>query len=564
MKTQKTISNMLATAALTIAAAVPSFGQTDLGSSCGCLPVASRSTVNMSSLPGYNATTGELDQGAVLNCNTTYILDKKIYVPANQSITIPAGALIKGKFEPNATDAVALIIERGAKIFAVGTADCPIVFTAQDDPLDNTYSLTNKGKWGGIVILGKASNNLTLAANGPFQPGVGDGKLAVADGIGTMEGFASSNSKDQFGNPPAQFDDNDNSGVLKYVSIRYAGAVLQVGGEINALSLGSVGAGTTIDHIDVVACSDDAIECFGGTVNIKYASMIFGNDDMFDFDDGYRGKVQFLFGLKSDNAGSPDADNGFEMDADDQKSNNTPRSHPLIYNATMIGNTKTAQTSDNSAIAAINAKELTEGEINNSIFFNFKYGLNLVKALGTRTGTSEAYHNWANTGGNGTNSLKIKCNTFINFTSNTGAGDVFVDLAVDKNPSTVSSTDRTQFTTTDQNVTVTSPTGVPGFSGNFTINNTNNTVSLATDATPNPALTVGAGCATPSDAFFTPAPYRGAFSSTGASWLQKWTFESLIKAVQGAAPCPTDLSNDGTTGAADLNLLLQQFGQQCK
>ena len=111
------------------------------------------------------------------------------------------------------------------------------------------------------------------------------------------------------------------------------------------------------------------------------------------------------------------------MDADDQKSNLTPRSHPVIYNVTMIGNGKQALTSDNSGIAAIEAKELTEGEIYNSVFANFRYGLNLIKSLGTRTGTSEAYHNWANTGGNGSNSLKIKCNSFVGMTK---------DIAIDK------------------------------------------------------------------------------------------------------------------------------------
>ena len=557
MKTQKTISNLLATAALSVAAILPSFGQTNLGASCGCPAVGSRATVNMSSLPGFNATTGELDNGAVLNCGTIYILDQKIYVPSGQSITIPAGTLIKGKFDATPANATALVIERGAKIYAVGTPDCPIVFTAQADPMDGTYAFTNKGQWGGVVILGKATNNLTLAANGPFQPGVGDGKLAVADGVGTMEGFASSNSKDQFGGT----DDNDNSGILKYVSIRFAGAILQVGGELNALSLGSVGAGTTIDHIDIVSSADDGIEAWGGTVNIKYASMLFGNDDMFDWDDGYRGKVQFLFSLKTDNTASLDADNGFEMDSDDQKSNNTPRSHPVIFNATMIGNNKTTQTSDNSAIAAINAKELTEGEISNSVFANYKYGLNLVKALGTRTGTSEAYHNWANTGGNGTNSLKIKCNTFVNFTSTSGAGDVMVDLSVDKNPSLVSGTDRTQFTTTDLNVTAAT---IAGFNPALTINNATATITVAPDATPNPALSV-AGCPTaPVDGFFVPAAYRGAFAPSGKSWLADWTYNAITKAVQGSQPCPTDINQDGSTSGADLNSLLQSFGQQCK
>jgi hypothetical protein len=558
MKTQKTISKILATVALSAAAVLPSFGQLDLGAACGCPPVGSRGTpVNMSSLPGFNATTGELDNGAVLNCATIYVLDQKIYVPSGQSITIPPGTLIKGKFDASPANATALVIERGAKIYAVGTPDCPIVFTAAADPMNNTYPVANKGQWGGIVILGKAVNNLTLAANGPFQPGVGDGKLAVADGIGTMEGFATSNSKDQFGGT----DDNDNSGILKYVSIRFAGAILQVGGELNALSLGSVGRGTTIDHVDIVSCADDAIEAWGGTVNIKYASMVFGNDDIFDYDDGYRGKAQFLFGLKTDNTASVDADNGFEMDSDDQKSNNTPRSHPVIYNVTMIGNNKTVQSSDNSAIAAINAKELTEGELYNSVFANFKYGLNIVKALGTRTGASEAYHNWATTGGNGSSSLKIKCNTFVNFTSLSGATDVMVDIAVDKNPSLVSATDRTQFTTTDLNVTAAT---VAGFNPLFAINNNTSVVGTPADATPNPALSITGCPVPPADGFFSPAPYRGAFAPNGKSWLADWTYNAVLGSVQGAKPCPTDISGDGSTTGADLNLLLQQFGQQCK
>jgi len=557
MKTQKTISKFLATAALSVAAVLPSFGQTSLGASCGCPAIGSRATVNMSSLPGFNATTGELDNGAVLNCGTIYILDQKIYVPSGQSITIPAGTLIKGKFDATPANATALVIERGAKIYAAGTAECPIVFTAQADPLDGTYSFSNKGQWGGVVVLGKAVNNLTLAANGPFQPGVGDGKLAVADGVGTMEGFASSNSKDQFGGT----DDNDNSGILKYVSIRFAGAILQVGGELNALSLGSVGAGTIIDHIDIISSADDGIEAWGGTVNIKYASILFGNDDAFDYDDGYRGKVQFLFSLKTDNTASLDADNGFEMDADDQKSNLLPRSHPVIYNATMIGNNKTAQTSDNSAIAAINAKELTEGELYNSVFANYKYGLNLVKALGTRTGASEAYHNWSTAAGNGSASFKVKCNTFVNFTSTSGAGDVMVDLSVDKNPSLVSVADRTQFTTTDLNVTAAT---ITGFNPALTVNNTTSVISVTPDATPNPALSV-TGCPTaPVDGFFVAAPYRGAFAPSGKSWLSDWSYSVVVKAVQGAVPCPTDITLDGSTSGADLNALLQQFGQQCK
>ncbi|MBK7572938.1 MAG: hypothetical protein IPI10_15470 [Bacteroidetes bacterium] len=307
---------------------------------------------------------------------------------------------------------------------------------------------------------------------------------------------------------------------------RHSGANLQVGGEINGLTLGSVGRGTTIEHIEIISCADDAIEFFGGTVDVKYFATLFGNDDMLDWDDGYRGRIQFAFGIKSSTndtlSTSPDADNGFEMDADDQKSNLLVRSHPNIYNVTMIGNGKKILTSDNAGIAAIEAKELTEGEIYNSVFANFRYGLNLIKALGTRTGSSEAYHNWANTGGNGSNSLKIKCNTFVGMSN---------DIAIDKNNTGVLlSTDTAQFYTTDKNVRATT---IPGFDYTWTMNSSTNIVTAQYDATPNPALSTTGCPVAPSDGFYSIAPYRGAFASTGKNWLSDWSYTQVLNVTAG-------------------------------
>lgn len=553
-----TFSKIIATTALAFTAMAPVFAQTNLGASCGCpSPVSARPTVNLSTLAtNGGAGDGELiADNVILDCSKTWILDKKIYVRPGATLTIQPGTVIKGN-TGTAANATALTVEVGGKIFAAGTEECPIVFTAAADNLDGTFPVSSHGQWGGVCIAGKATNNLTLAANGPFQPGVGDGRICVANGLGTFEGFSSSNSKDQFGvnlTAGGVFDDNDNSGVLRYVSIRYAGAILQVGGELNALSLGSVGRGTTIDHIEIVSCADDGIELWGGTVNIKYASMLFGNDDMFDFDDGYSGKVQFLFGLKTaDNSTNVDSDNGFEMDADDQKSNLTPRSHPIMYNITMIGNNKSILTSDNSGIAAIQAKELTEGEIYNSVFANFRYGLNLVKALGTRTGTSEAYHNWAVTGGNGSQSLKIKCNSFVGTTK---------AIAIDKNAAgTTLASDSTQFFTTDLNESVTT---VPGFTYLWAMNAVNNSVTTKYDATPNPALST-AGCpVAPVDGFFTPAPYKGAFSATEKSWLSDWSYAQVLNVTPGLQPCPTDINGDGITNNVDFLQLLGSFNQSC-
>jgi hypothetical protein len=551
---KKTISKFAASAALALVS-MSGFAQVNLGASCGCpTPVSSRPTVLLSTLAtNGGAGDGELiATNVILDCSKTWILDKKIYVAPGKTVTIQPGTVIKGN-TGTAANATALVVEVGGKIFASGTEDCPIVFTAAADNLDGTFPIASNGQWGGVCIAGKATNNLTLAANGPFQAGVGDGKIAVADGLGTFEGFASSNTKDQFGVnlSSGAFDDNDNSGILKYVSIRHAGAILQVGGEINALSLGSVGRGTTIDHVEIVSSADDGIEIWGGTVNLKHITMLFGNDDNLDYDDGWQGKVQFLFVLKTDNTASVDSDNGFEGDSDDQKSNNLPHSHPVVYNATMIGNSKTTVTSDNSSIAAINAKELTEGEFYNSVFANWKNGFNTIKSLGTRTGTSESYHNWATTGGNGTNSLKVKCNTFIGVTN---------PITVGSNPANVVASDNTQFTTTDLNVSVAS---VPGFDYTFTVNNTTNAIAQNVDATPAPALSTS-GCPTaPVDGFFSVAPYRGAFATGGQNWLSGWAYSVLLSAVQGVQPCPTDINGDGVTTNVDFLQLLGKFNQSC-
>ena len=225
METKKQFSKLVATATLALASIAPTFAQSNLGSACGCPSVASRPTVLLSSLPGFTAIAGtyggELTTGATLTCANNYIIDQKIYIPSGQTITINPGTVLKGRIAPDGAStpgvpdpakASALVIERGGKVMADGSADCQIVFTAEADPLDGTFAISNKGQWGGVVILGKATNNLTLAANGPFVAG-GSGKLAVADGLGTIEGFATSNTQDQYGvnlSTGGVFDDNDN------------------------------------------------------------------------------------------------------------------------------------------------------------------------------------------------------------------------------------------------------------------------------------------------------------------------------------------------------------------
>ena len=589
------LSKLFATASLSLIAASPILAQSNLGASCGCPAVSTRPEVIVSSMAGYTAVTGtyggELTTGAAFTCDKTYILDKKIYIPAGQVLTIEPGTVIKGAVNSVAAEATALVIERGGKIIASGTESCPIVFTAYADAVNGTYPIANKGMWGGIVLLGKASNNLNLAENGPFVVGGTSGKLAAADGLGVIEGFATNNYQDRYGVNTStsvvagelssqSFDDNDNSGILRYVSIRHAGAILAVGAEINGLTLGSVGRGTTIEHIEIVSCADDNIEFFGGTVNVKYVTTLFGNDDMFDWDLGWSGNAQFLFGMKSDLTSSLDNDNGFESDNDDGKSYSTPFSNPTIYNVTLVGNAKTPGNSDNSALAAINAKEFTKGSIYNSVFANFRNGFNLAKSVtststvpvvGSRTYVEggDAWHNWTNnpsspalatsSTGNGTLSLKVKCNTFVGMTNalTTGASSSSAGTVI-----ATTSADYIQFTQTDKNDVVAGNT-LPGFNYNFTVNTATNVFSVKNDVVPNPALST-VGCPTaPVNGFFEPANYRGAFSSTGDNWLSDWSYSALLNSTNGVAACPTDLNYDGVTDVNDFLIFGPAFGTSC-
>ena len=567
MKKKLPISKMIASAALAVAAIAPSFGQVIVGGACGCPKLASRPTVELSSLADFTAISGtyggELTNGAVLTCDKTYIIDKKIYIPAGKTLTIAPGTVLKGRIAPDGTTpgvpdpakASALIIERGGKIIANGTADCQIVFTAEADTLDGKYPISNIGKWGGLVILGKATNNLTLAANGPFEAKGTNKKLCVQNGLGTIEGFATSNTQNYFGanlTAGESFDDNDNSGILRYVSVRHAGAILEIGSELNGITLGSVGRGTTLENLEVVSCADDNIELFGGTVNLKYVSTLFGNDDMFDYDLGWSGKAQFLFGMKANTNTSIDSDNGFEADSDDDKSNNTPKSTPVFYNVTLIGNSKTVKTSDNTGMFAIAAKEATGGEFYNSVFANFMNGFNTVKSLGTRaTGSNESYHYWSTANGLGTTILKVKCNTFVGVTNPLTVGGV---------ASGAVQADIDQFAA-DGNLSVTS---LPGFDYSFTIDPATNAITVKNDVSPNPALSIS-GCPTaPMDGFFKYANYRGAFSSNlNENWLSNWSYSQVLGATKGIVACPTDINADGVTNVSDFLRLVNEFGKNC-
>ena len=244
-----------------------------------------------------------------ITSNTTWSgvirLTNKIFVKNNATLTIAPGTIIRGDKATQGT----LIITRGAKINANGTANEPIVFTS-DQPVGNRA----EGDWGGVVILGLARNN---------QPG----------GVANIEGLPVSTDT-QFG---GNFD-NDNSGVVRYVRIEFAGIPLEPNKEINGITFGSVGSATTVEYVQVSKCGDDSFEWFGGTVNCKYLIAYRGLDDDFDTDFGYRGKVQFGLSIRDPFlSDAPGDSNAFECDNDATGSGAQPKTAPVFSNITIVG-----------------------------------------------------------------------------------------------------------------------------------------------------------------------------------------------------------------------------------
>jgi hypothetical protein len=258
----------------------------------------------------------------------------------------------------------------------------------------------------------------------------------------------------------------------------------------------------------------------------------------------------------------------------------TPVARPVIFNSTFIGNPKATGTADNRGLAAINAKDGAGGEIYNCVFANFKNGLNIEKALGSRTfaGGGNAWHNWyavpstpttpTVSAGNGTLNLQVKCNHFVGITnpltfgaSTLAANGTALTAASTSDAGIAAGAEFTQFTTTDKNVIVTGNT-LPGFDYNFT--RSGNTFTAKNDPTPNPALSTTGCPSVPVDGFFEPANYRGAFSSEyGENWLSTWSYSQVLGATRGVAACPTDLNFDGTTNVNDFLIFAPAFGTTC-
>jgi hypothetical protein len=391
-----------------------------------------------------------------------YLLDGMIFVTEGADLYIEAGTTVRGG-EGQDLDASGLVITRGSRIFAEGTAENPIIFTAEND---EGLTKDDVGEWGGIILLGRATTNNTVEATI-------EGVNEITDDA-ALVGYGGNN-------------DMDDSGILRYVSIRHTGINIgsSSGNEIQGLTMGGVGAGTTIEYIESFASGDDGYEWFGGTVNARYLVSAFNEDDAFDWDQGFRGKGQFWFAiLDSDQTGR-----AAEMDGAGGNETGTPYAFPMVSNVTYIGPGMSSTPSGDSG-QMLQFRDNTGAWYTNSVFTDHPGdAVNVEDVDGTdidSRGRLEA------------DSLTISNSVFFGF----GSGDTFADIASADFVETMLSSNSNEITD-------------PMLRG----------ISRTNDGGLDPRPKVGSpvyGMAEPvGDSWFYGTNYVGAFD--GSNWLAGWT-----------------------------------------
>ena len=269
-----------------------------------------------------------------LTNDKAYILSALIHVLNNATLTIEPGTILMGDGVESG-----VVITQGAKIHAVGTARRPIVFTSVNDVGERL-----PGDWFGIAIAGYAPINVVN----------GGGGTAVVEGIDDVV---------YGGNDP-----DDNSGIMRYVRIEFAGYKFTPTKEANGLYLCGVGRGTVLEYLHFNQNSDDNIEFFGGTAQVKYIYCTGGNDDQFDWTEGFQGKAQFVIVQVYKNSGG---NRGIEADNYEYGFDNTPRSKPTIYNMTIIGPQQNYGDGEGKADHGIRFRRGTAGQLFNFIIIGY-------------------------------------------------------------------------------------------------------------------------------------------------------------------------------------------------
>jgi len=282
-----------------------------------------------------------------------YTLTGLVYVNDGVTLTIPEGTVLLGDKASKA----ALVVQRGGKLIANGTALHPVVFTSSAPA---TYR--NSGDWGGVILCGRANVN--------------QGTSNVVEG---PTDFSTVTGKGIYGGT----NDADNSGTLTFVRIEFAGISYAANKEINSLTLAGVGNGTTINHVQASYGGDDSFEWFGGTVNAKYLVAYKGWDDDFDTDFGYSGKVQFGYVVRGATLADQSGSNGFESDNDATGSALTPQTAAKFSNISILGPLVFSTSISGNFKVCGHIRRNSAQVVANSIMCGFNNTINFDKTSGT-------------------------------------------------------------------------------------------------------------------------------------------------------------------------------------
>ena len=423
--------------------------------------------------------TADITSNTIWTSNNVYTLDGLIFVDSSYTLTIEPGTLIKGKLQSNITTgdgASALIVRRGGKIIADGTAQNPIIFTSELDDVNNPNDLTASDRelWGGLILLGRATTNQPTTEN-------------------QIEGIPN-NLNARFGGD----DDNDNSGVLRYVSVRHGGFSISgvSGDEINGVTFGAVGKGTTVEHVEVFANFDDGYEWFGGTVECRYLVAAFCGDDGFDWDMGFRGKGQFWFAVQ----GIDEAGRGGELDGGDDNETGTPYAIPLLSNVTWIGaGASSVGVGGDGNDRALYFRDNSGGKIWNSIVTDFVASSSVVTVEDLASGEDSRSRLEAG-------ELVLANNIWYGFSNGNTIGSVATQDFV-----------QTHLLANGNQIV------------DPQLNEISRTPNGGLDPRPSAGSPANSGFVSPPDAFFfTNVSYLGAFNPIDGIWTEGWTAVSAL------------------------------------
>jgi hypothetical protein len=272
---------------------------------------------------------GRFTSDVTLTRDIYWVIRGTVFFHEPARLTIEPGTHIIGETATRGT----LVIDRGAQIIADGRANAPIVFTS-----DQPVGQRRRADWGGLILNGRAPLNL------PGGVGLGEGDTGAYGGD----------------NP------DDNSGILRYVRVEFAGIEFSPDNELNGIAFQGVGRGTTVEYVHVKFNKDDCVEMFGGTVDLKHIIVTACGDDSIDWTFGWTGRVQYAIVQQR----GDDADRGIEADNNGNNNDLLPRSHPTIYNLTLIGDPDTNEGTESTN--GMTLREGTAGTIRNFITMGFK------------------------------------------------------------------------------------------------------------------------------------------------------------------------------------------------